>query len=51
MLGWLVRSEDAKGIGSMSLLGDEGVELFLGDDAVLVKVSTLDHFLENVVVS
>jgi hypothetical protein len=35
---------------SMGFFGDEGIELLLGDDAVLVKVSAFNHFLKDGVV-
>ena len=35
---------------SSSLFGDEVVEFLLGDDTVTIGVSSLDHFLEDVVV-
>ena len=35
----------------MSLLGDEVVEFLLRDNSVAVNISSLDHFLQSVVVS
>ena len=35
----------------MSLLGDQGVELFLWHNAVLVQIGTLNHLLEDIIVS
>ena len=35
---------------SMSLLGDEIVELFLRDNTVSINVGTLDHSLKNLIV-
>lgn len=35
----------------MGLLGDEVVELLFGDNTVSVSVATLDHFLQDGVVS
>jgi hypothetical protein len=35
---------------SMSLLGDEVVELFLRDNAISVSIGSLDHGLEDLVV-
>jgi len=35
----------------MGLFGDEIVKFFLGDDTIAVSVSSLDHFLENGIVS
>ncbi len=46
-----VLCECAKDIESMGLLGDQSVELFLGDNAVEVKIGTLDHFLKDIIVS
>jgi len=36
---------------SMGFLGDEVVEFLLRDNSVVVKVSSLNHFLQSVVVS
>ena len=36
---------------SMCFLSDEGIKLFLRNNAVLVKISSLDHFLKDGVVS
>ena len=36
---------------SMSFLGNEGIEFLFGDNTVLVKIGSLDHFLEDSVVS
>ena len=35
----------------MGFLSDEGIKLFLRNDAVLVQIGSFDHFLENSVVS
>ena len=35
----------------MGLLGDKGVELLFRNNTVKVKISTLDHLLEHIVVS
>jgi hypothetical protein len=35
----------------MSLLGDEVVELFFGDNAVSISVSPVDHVLQDCIVS
>lgn len=36
---------------SMGFLGDEGIEFLLGNNTILVKIGSLDHFLENSVIS
>lgn len=35
----------------MGLLGDQSVELFLGDNTIEVEIGTLDHFLKDIIVS
>jgi|688.fasta_scaffold32715_4 hypothetical protein len=35
----------------MGLFGDEIVKFFLRDDTIAVRVSSLDHFLKNGIVS
>lgn len=35
----------------MSLLGNEGIELLLGDDTISIEISSLDHFLQNIIIS
>jgi len=35
----------------MGLLGDQGIELFLWNNAISINISSLNHFLEDVVVS
>ncbi len=35
----------------MSFLGDEVVEFFFWDNTVLVKISSFDHLLEDIIVS
>lgn len=34
----------------MGLLGDQGVELLLGDDTIAVQICSFDHLLEGIVV-
>ena len=36
---------------SMCFLSDKGIKLFLRNNAVLVKIGSLDHLLKNSVVS
>ena len=36
---------------SMSFLGDEGIEFLFGNNAVLVQIGSLDHFLKDSIVS
>lgn len=34
----------------MCLLGNKSIKLLLGDESVVVKVSSFDHFLKGIVV-
>lgn len=36
---------------SMSFLGDEGIEFLFRNNTVLVKIGSLDHFLEDSIIS
>jgi hypothetical protein len=35
----------------MSFLGNEGIEFLFGNNTVLVKIGSLDHFLKDIIVS
>jgi hypothetical protein len=49
MIVWLGCGLD--NIGSMSLLGDEVIELLFGNDTIAIGISTLNHFLEDGIIS
>jgi len=34
----------------MGFLGDDGIEVRLGNNTILVKIGSLDHFLVNIVI-